>query len=136
MDTSARVPATLSKKERICSLTLIDQLFRGGHSRFMAAFPLRVVYMPTEPDDERFTNAQMLVSVPKRYFKRAVKRNRVKRQVREAYRKNKQLLMHDHKMPDVAMAFIWLDNKLYDSALVEERVCNLLRRIAEKIWTK
>ena len=72
---------------------------------------------------------QMLVSVPKRYFKRAVKRNRVKRQVREAYRRHKFLLDGQ----PVMMAFIWLDAKLYPSTLIEERVVNLISRIKEKI---
>ena len=70
----------------------------------------------------------MLVSVPKRYFKRAVKRNRVKRQVREAYRQHKSIL----EGQPVIMAFIWLDDKLYPSSLIEERVVNLMMRIKEK----
>ena len=80
--------------------------------------------------------AQMMVSVPKRYFKRAVKRNRVKRQVREAYRKNKQLVLSQLlDTPDkaVAMAFIWMDGKLQDSAFVGQRMINLLARLGERL---
>ena len=46
----------------------------------MSAFPLRVVFM-TEDGDAHEPLAQMMVSVPKRFFKRAVKRNLVKRLV-------------------------------------------------------
>ena len=80
--------------------------------------------------------AKMLVSVPKRCFKRAVKRNRVKRQLREAYRLNKQqLLSHLATTPEkgVAMAFIWLDNKLYDHDVVDRQMRKLLKRIVETL---
>lgn len=122
---------TLCKAERLHSRKLIERLFGGGQSRSMSAFPLRVVYMPPPSfagDNQLTPTAQMLVSVPKRYFKRAVKRNRVKRQVREAYRRHKSIF----EGQPVIMAFIWLDDKLYPSSLIEERVVNLMMRIKEK----
>ena len=81
----------------------------------------------------------MLVSVPKRCFKRAVKRNRVKRQVREAYRKNKHILYDKLEQLDgtrLAMAFIWLDDSLWDTPKVEQKVTNLMQRLAEKLESK
>lgn len=80
----------------------------------------------------------MLVSVPKRMFKRAVKRNRVKRQVREAFRHNKHIvldaLLKNEKFDTaVDMAFIWLDDKLHDSGDVDDKVSGLLARISEKL---
>jgi ribonuclease P protein component len=126
-------------------MKLIDKLFQGGHSRSMTAFPLRLVYMKYVREGA-CPPAQMLVSVPKRCFKRAVKRNRVKRQIREAYRHHKHILWeavetkgeipstNDAKRKiGVALAFIWLDDKLYDSAVVEQRVKALLERLAEKL---
>ncbi|HBN46658.1 MAG TPA: ribonuclease P protein component [Prevotella sp.] len=141
---SITYPATLHKEERICSHKLIDAIFAGNKSRSMSAFPLRVVYMPLEEpeagddthgdEDDRqpkrlLPKAKMLISVPKKHFKRAVKRNRVKRQVREAYRKNKSLIADKA----VALAFIWTDGQLYDSKVVEDRVVNLLTRVREKL---
>lgn len=138
------LPATLSKQERLCSKKLIDALFNGSNSRAMSAFPLRAVYMPLEtlespetpaslatPETPAFSasSSQMLISVPKRYFKRAVKRNRVKRQVREAYRHNKHIIADEQ----LAIAFIWLSDKLYATPEVEDRVRNLLTRIKEKM---
>ena len=121
---------TLCKEERICSKLLIDKLFNGGNSHSMVAFPLRAVYV--------IKDRKILVSVPKKHFKRAVKRNRVKRQVREAYRKNKYILL-DKLQPipnqEVLLAFIWLDNMLHASAEIENKVCNLLQRIGEKMET-
>lgn len=136
---SASRPNSLGKEERISSMKLIDKLFQGGHSRSMTAFPLRLVYMKYVREGA-CPPAQMLVSVPKRCFKRAVKRNRVKRQVREAYRRHKHILWDvigenggNAGWNAVAMAFIWIDDKLYDSSTVEQRVKSLLERAAEKL---
>ena len=136
---SASDALTLGKEERITSRKLIDMLFNGGQSHSMAAFPLRLVFLEKEREGA-CPPAQMLVSVPKRCFKRAVKRNRVKRQVREAYRRHKHILWDaigenggNAEWNAVAMAFIWLDDKLYDSSTVEQRVKSLLERAAEKL---
>lgn len=128
---SAAEKFTLSKEERICSKKLINELFTGN-GRSMTAFPLRVVFMKRTIVDDQ-PRAAMLVSVPKRYFKHAVDRNRVKRQVREAFRRNKSIitqnLTDDHEA--VAMAFVWLTNEKFPSSEVENRMVRLLTRISE-----
>jgi len=114
--------------------TLIEKLFNGGDSHAMSAFPLRMVYMVTERKDDAI--AKILISVPKRHFKRAVKRNRVKRQVREAFRNNKSILANafvGRENESVAIAFIWLADELYNSNEVERKVKNLLQRLSERI---
>ena len=120
------------KSERIVSQKLIDELFTSGQSHSLAAFPLRAVYLLREEPCP--ATAQVLISVPKRHFKHAVDRNRVKRQLREAWRKNKQLLT-DHLLEDksVALAFIWLSDQHLPTVEIEQRVVNLLRRMAEKL---
>lgn len=128
---SAAERFTLSKEERICSKKLINELFTGN-GRSMTAFPLRVVFMKRTIVDDQ-PRAAMLVSVPKRYFKHAVDRNRVKRQVREAFRRNKSIitqnLTEDHEA--VAMAFVWLIDEKFPSSEVENRMVRLLTRISE-----
>uniref|UniRef100_A0AB33JIW4 Ribonuclease P protein component n=1 Tax=Prevotella sp. GTC17260 TaxID=3236796 RepID=A0AB33JIW4_9BACT len=130
-------PQTLTKAERISSKKQIDKLFSGGQSRSMSAYPLRMVYMVEELDAPvEGAQVAILVSVPKRCFKRAVKRNRVKRQIREAYRRNKYTIIDSVAgQPNfrVSLAFIWLSDTLAESKLVERRVCSLLTRVAEKI---
>lgn len=128
---SAAERFTLSKEERICSKKLINELFTGN-GRSMTAFPLRAVFMKRTVGDDQ-PRAAMLVSVPKRYFKHAVDRNRVKRQVREAFRRNKSIitqnLTDDHEA--VAMAFVWLTDEKFPSSEVENRMVRLLTRISE-----
>ena len=102
---------TLGKAERLCSKKLIERLFVGGHKSF-PAYPLRVVYMYLNPDEAE-ADVSILISVPKKRFKRAVKRNFVKRQIREAYRRHKYILLDtlqaQGNSQKMVVAFIWLD---------------------------
>ena len=126
---------TLNKDERLCSKKLIERLFAGGNKSF-PMFPLRVVYMSLAPE-ESTADASILISVPKKRFKHAVKRNLVKRQIREAYRHNKYILLDALKAKDtptkMVLAFIWLDNKIYSTEQVAYKVKKLLIHIAEEI---
>lgn len=109
---------TFGKREHLCKLTLIDQLF-SGKAHAMTAWPLKMVYLVVDKTDEQSASVELMVSVSKRFFKRAVKRNRVKRQIREAYRTQKHELMERMaQMPDkqLLLAVIWQDGKLHDSA--------------------
>ena len=127
----ASEPLTLGRNERLKSKLLVDRLFNGGGSHALSAFPLRMVYLPVAREEGQAA-ARILISVPKRCFKHAVDRNRVKRQVREAYRRNKHLLQPKDGQ-SVLLAFIWIDPKLYDSATVHHKVKNLLIRLSERL---
>ena len=121
------------KQERIVSQKLIDELFTSGQSHSLTAFPLRAVYLVRENTCQS-TAIQLLLSVPKRHFKHAVDRNRVKRQLREAFRKNKEVLAETiAEGQGVALAFVWMSDKHASIVVVEKLVVNLLRRIAATI---
>lgn len=123
---------TFRKQERIVSGRLIETLFGKGSSQSLAAYPLRAVYMQTE-HQEGHAPVQILISVPKKRFKHAVDRNRVKRQVREAYRRNKQLLSDSVvEGKELLIAFIWLSDRHCPTEEVEKRVVSILQRIAKK----
>lgn len=125
---------TFRREERLRGEALIERLFHREGSRSMAAFPLRMVYMKTASDGAGVL-PQVLISVPKRCLKHAVDRNRVKRQVREAYRRNRYRLVESlggDGVRGLLIAFIWLDDKLWSTAEVERKVCNLLQRLSEK----
>jgi hypothetical protein len=132
-------PFKLSKWERICSRTQLERLFTGGKSKSFSVFPLRVVYLLTnQPDGDLQHEApvKMMVSVSKRHFKRAVKRNRVKRQVREAYRLNKEIVvssMADTPNRQLLLGFIWMSDELHDTDTVERSMQVLLKRVADKL---
>lgn len=124
---------TFRKRERIVSKKQLEALFDGGDSQSLAAFPLRVVYQQTKRS-QGDAPAQILISVPKKRFKHAVDRNRVKRQIREAYRHHKQLLWE--AIPEnsqLSVAFIWLSDKHCPTDEIHKRVVSLLKRISEKL---
>lgn len=118
------------KSERLCSKKLIQQLF-SPQGRSLAAYPLRVVWMPVEPGRE--ARVQMMVSVSKRKLHHAVDRNRAKRLVREAYRLNKHLLLDPLGDRCLAIAFLWLPSEVRTFAEVEVKMRNLLVRVAEQV---
>ena len=125
------MPYTFRKRERLNRQKVLERMFAGG-VRSYSFFPLRMVYI-FAPELE--APVSVLVSVSKRHFKRAVKRNRVKRQIREAYRLNKHLLIDalPPGCPPVAVAFIYLSDEVSDSALIDQRMKAALARVADNV---
>lgn len=125
---------TLPKQERLCHRSAIDCLFSGGKGKSMTAFPVRMVYCTTSRP-VNMAEAQVLVSVSKRHFKHAVDRNRVKRQLREAYRKNKHIMQRYPLDADktLLMSLIWMDSRHHTTEEIEHRVKGLIERVCERI---
>ena len=124
---------TLCKAERLNSKILIGKMFEGGSSKSFSIFPIRVVYMPVEGKE---APVSVLVSVSKRRFKRAVKRNRVKRQIRVAFSKSNFLLtdLLQQNGKQLAVAFIYLSDDLVSTAELEAKMKTALLRISEKLF--
>lgn len=117
----------LKKVERLCSKKSIDALFAGSDSKSLSAYPIRAVYKNTEE-----AGIRILVSVSKRRFRHAVDRNRVKRQLREAYRLNKHVMDTIKARPlGMDIAFIWLTDKHQPSSLVARKMIALLEKIVQ-----
>jgi ribonuclease P protein component len=79
---------TFKKKERLYEKKIINELFEKGLSFYIN--PFKIVYFKTDLDSEY--PAKVMITVSSRNFKKAVDRNRIKRMLREAYRKNKNIL--------------------------------------------
>jgi len=125
----------LTKEERLSSKLVIDRLFSGGNGS-MAVYPLRVVWMmTTRQTDDQEPPVRMLVSVPKKRFHHAVDRNRLKRQVREAFRLNKHILWQVLAGTDkrVDIGFISITDTPVRSHSVHRSVAKALVRISEKL---
>ena len=120
---------TLSKEERLSWKRYIDLLFAKGQS--FVAFPLRVVYIPVE---ESVAPVSILVSVPKKKFKRAVKRNLIKRQVREAYRIHKYTLVDPLTIQSkhLLVAFLYLDKETHPFSMIEKAMVKALGILSNK----
>lgn len=118
---------TLSKHERLTRKSYFDALFSKGKS--LKSFPLRVVYLEFLPENfEQIKflpeNSQVAFSVPKRKFKRATDRNRIKRQMREAYRLNKSILQRN-----LAVVFIYLPHEKLDFDPIEKAMIQSLKSL-------
>lgn len=116
---------SFSKCERITSRKAIEDLFAKGRSKTI--HPIRMVHRKTVRTIGE-AEAMLLISVPKRHFKRAVKRNRIKRQIREAYRHSKRVLCNTGiaKGQKIEMAMIWQSTKEYDTKDILTCVSSLL----------
>ncbi|MBR2631673.1 MAG: ribonuclease P protein component [Bacteroidaceae bacterium] len=129
---------TFKKSERLCSQLVIDKLFAGGNAS-MAAFPLRIVYMKQSIGAEvgcvDVPPVSVLISVPKKRFRHAVDRNRMKRLIREAYRTNKHILWEMLKDKDyrIVLAFVCITDKMPSYAMVRKSVSKALTRISESL---
>lgn len=103
-------PKGLCKEERLHGRDNVDSLFKGGKA-FMA-YPFRCVYRVAEGDDKLL---RVVVSVGKRYHKRAVKRNVIKRRTREAFRLNKELFYKAGiSSVDLGLVYVGKSEENYD----------------------
>ena len=114
---------SLPKKDILRSKRDIDALFAAGTS--VTRFPLKAYYRLRTGSG----SVRMMVSVPKRNFKRAVKRNLLKRRLRESYRTRKGYL----EGRSVDVMFFYNSKEVLDSAVIRTEVEEVLRTLTEKM---
>lgn len=129
METRTRY--TFTKEERLYRQGDFDRLLAGGKS--FISYPVRVVYR-CSPRRENDFPARMAVSVSKKRFKRAVKRNRIKRLIREAYRLNKALL-YEWIPADctIDILFIYLESEVADYKKIEKAIKGAFKKMHNSI---
>lgn len=118
---------TLKKKERLSVGTDLSRLFASGRYGFTDGF--RYCY---RIGNELPFN-RIVVSVPKKCFRRAVKRNLLKRRIREAYRLNKNLLPVNAEKGGTDILFIYSSKDILDFNAVVLSVRNILESLAAKV---
>ena len=128
--TSAQLAArkyTFPKEEHLCRKKLIEELFSKQGSSF-GVYPLRIVWIPAPAPTT--APPQVLISVSKRTFKRAVDRNRLKRLIREAYRLNKYRLTEQPNGHSIALlGIIFTGKEKSPLTLVKKKLISALYRL-------
>ena len=116
------------KKEKLKSKKLIEVLFKEGKT--LTSFPYKLIYLKVEVAmDAKFKTS---VAVPKKNFKSAVKRNRIKRLLREAYRLKKHLVFNNSE-GNFAFLILYLGKEMPNYPEVERGVQLILKKFLKKI---
>lgn len=121
----------ITKEERLHSKKQIEHLFDKGRSFFI--YPFKVYYYRGE-DIPALVPTQIFITVPKRSFKKAVDRNRLKRLVRESYRKNKEVLLNyqirNNKCMILGLVYVGVTILSYQE--IERKLILILHRLIEQ----
>ncbi len=126
----AELKNTFSKAERLCGKTAIDRLYAEGKA--FLSYPVRVVFRTSSKEE---IPVRSLINAPKRKFKHATDRNRIKRQIREAYRKNKHGLYQSVEEKDYQLhvSITYIGDKIEPTGFVEKKVKVALAKLIEQL---
>lgn len=122
------------KEERLNEKKLVQQVFKEGKSFFK--YPFKVFYL--EYDKPTSYPAKVMITVAKRNFKKAVTRNKIKRLIREAYRKNKYLLCDTNTNENIkcfktyTIVLIYVGKEVVKYQEIEKKINLILQELKHK----
>ncbi|MES2375303.1 MAG: ribonuclease P protein component [Bacteroidota bacterium] len=119
---------TFTKEERLCNKRLIDELFHNGSSFLCYPFKASWLLM-TEPQE---VPVQIVFSVSKKRYKRAIDRNLIKRRMREAYRLSKQQQLYDQLIvadKRIILSVGYIGKEIAPYELIEKKMLKLLTQL-------
>lgn len=123
---------SFKKEERLCSIKLIEKLYHGGSS--FLVYPFRILWIPTDMNSS--FPVQVLISVPKKKFKKAVDRNLLKRRIREIYRLNKSISLYpflNERSQKILLGINYIGNEIADYSQLEKKFLNAIERLKKQI---
>ena len=125
---------TLPRSERLRSLKAIRRMFGEGRGGFV--YPYRYIWIADKQKGEaEGRGIEVMFSVPKKFHKRANKRNLLKRRTREAYRLNREELCERISQVgvEVNLAFIYSTKEVHSSKTIENAVQKILAQVGERL---
>jgi ribonuclease P protein component len=123
-----RIRETFSKSEKLCSKKAIDCLFEKGSLFYV--YPFKVIYNLDKHPEE--PGQRVLISIPKKYLRRSVDRNHMKRLVRESYRRLKSRIHVPVKEAKTGLniAIIFTGRKVISFQEVNQAIEQIISKIA------
>ena len=123
---------SFKKEERLCNVKLIDKLYHNGSS--FLVYPFRIIWLAADSDLP--FPAQILISIPKKRFKKAVDRNLLKRRIREIYRLNKSEMLYpflNQRSEKIILAINYIGNEISEYASLEKKFISAIQRLKKNI---
>jgi ribonuclease P protein component len=123
---------SFNKEERLCNVKLIDKLYHNGSS--FLVYPFRIIWLAADSDLP--FPAQILISIPKKRFKRAVDRNLLKRRIREIYRLNKSVDLYpflNERSKKIILGVNYIGNEIAEYSSLEKKFINAIQRLKKSI---
>lgn len=119
-----------SKEDRLCSSLRIETLFTEGERLY--EFPFKAIW---KEDDTLQSIVKVAISVPKKRLSRASQRNHVKRLVREAYRKQKALLVEKllQENKSINLMLVYTLPSILSFNEIEDKISVTLQRLADEV---
>lgn len=127
---------SFSKSEKLCSKKIIEAIYTDGQK--LKQFPFILNYLEVPDDFTMAAPVQIVTAVPKRRVKLASSRNRLKRQIREAYRLNKTALIEaaEASGKNLALFLIYIGKETENYTFIETKLSQLLTELQNKIEKK
>lgn len=122
---------TFGKNEKLCSQKIIDQIYQ--ESQEVKSYPVIIKFIET--NEVSTGTVQVGIAVPKKKIKSAVKRNLIKRRIREAYRLNNLSFkkhIHDNKK-SIAMFIIYTGDEKISYLQISQKMNQLLMKLKQQL---
>lgn len=120
------------KEERLCSEKLLSSLFKNGSSFLF--YPFRITWIVVQ--EKQSYPAKVLISVPKKRFKRSVDRNLLKRRIREAYRLNKSNLLYPLLLDNnlqILLSLTYVGKEILDYQYIASKMEKMMKSFEKNI---
>ena len=119
-----------SKEDRLCSFRRIETLFSEGERLY--EFPFKAIW---QEEDTLQSTVKVVISVPKKRLSNASQRNHIKRLVREAYRKQKSILVEKllQENKSINLMLVYTLPSILSFNEIEDKISVTLRRLADEV---